>query len=158
MMTCVCLLHEITLVSNKELENFSEKPNVYDFFRNINTAFCSSKYMLDVFKSSKPIMSTFSKKKDTSKIKTFGISTINCEDRMFFPIDNCSEMFYYFGINEKKLKSDPDLFKNLRKRMKEKVTNTTRVYFGIYPTQYEDDYIYVEYYSSKIQEIPVDTE
>ena len=34
---------------------------------------------------------------------------------------------------------------------KEKITKDRKVSFGIYPTQYENDYIYTELFSPKIQ-------
>ena len=67
-------------------------------------------------------------------------------------------MVYYFGINEEKLRSEGNLFRTITDKVKQRITAGTRVSFGIYPTQYEDDYIYVEYFSPKIQNYSVDTE
>ena len=61
-------------------------------------------------------------------------------------------MVYYFGINEEKLKKEGNLFRELIANIKNKISEDKKIYFGIYPTKYEDDYIYVEHYSPKIQE------
>ena len=72
---------------------------------------------------------------------------------MFFPFDQEVEVVYYFGINEEKLKTEENLFRKITNKVKSRITDNTRVSFGIYPTQYEEDYIYVEYFSPKIQEL-----
>lgn len=145
------VFEDIILVSNKELEGFIENINVFEYYRQINDIFCNSYHMVEVFKNTKPLMSTFSKTKDSSRIKTLGVSSRNCEDRIFYPFKQQAEMVYYFGLNEEKLKSEGALFRSLTENLKSKITENVKVYFGIYPTSYEDDYIYVEYYSPKIQ-------
>ena len=67
-------------------------------------------------------------------------------------------MLYYFGINEEKLKTQGNFFKELTTSVKARMGEETKAYFGIYPTDYESDYIYVEYFSPKTQQITVDTE
>ena len=41
--------------------------------------------MIEVFKNTKPVMSTFSKLRESCRIKTVGVSNLACEDKMFFP-------------------------------------------------------------------------
>ena len=67
-------------------------------------------------------------------------------------------MVYYFGINEEKLRTEENLFRTITNKVKARITDETKVSFGIYPTKYEADYIYVEYFSPKIQQIIVDTD
>ena len=67
-------------------------------------------------------------------------------------------MVYYYGINEEKLRTEENLFRTITNNVKSKITEERKVSFGIYPTQYENDYIYVELFSPKIQQINVDTE
>ena len=110
--------------------------------------------MIDVFKNTKPITSTFKKPKDSSKITTIGISSLeDVEDKLFFPFNQEVDVIYYYGINEKKLKTEENLFRKIADKVKSKITNQRKVSFGIFSTQYEHDYIYAEYFSPKIQEI-----
>ena len=60
-------------------------------------------------------------------------------------------MLYYLGINEEKLRTQGNFFRELTENIRGRMTDETKAYFGIYPTQYENDYIYVEYFSPKIQ-------
>ena len=76
----------------------------------------------------------------------------------FFPFKEEVEVVYYYGINEEKLKTEENLFRTITNKVKSKITEERKVSFGIYPTQYENDYIYAEYFSPKIQEIILDKE
>ena len=145
------LFENITLVSNKILENFIDTINVFEYYKQINEVFCSSFHMVEVFKNTKPVMSTFSKLRESCRVKTIGVSTLSCEDRMFFPFNQEVEVLYYLGINEEKLRTQGNFFRELTENIRGRMTDETKAYFGIYPTQYENDYIYVEYFSPKIQ-------
>ena len=145
------LFEDITLVSNKVLENFIDTINVFEYYRQINEIFCSSYHMLEVFKNTKPVMATFSKLRESCRIKTIGVSSLSCEDKVFFPFNQEVEVLYYLGINEEKLRTQGNFFRELTENIRGRMTDETKAYFGIYPTQYENDYIYVEYFSPKIQ-------
>jgi hypothetical protein len=152
------LFEDITLVSNKVLESFVDSINVFDYYKQINDIFCDSYHMLEVFKNTRPVMSTFSRIRESCRIKTIGVSSTSCEDRLFSPFKQEVEVLYYFGINEEKLKTQGNFFKELTTSVKARMGEETKAYFGIYPTDYESDYIYVEYFSPKTQQITVDTE
>jgi len=145
------LFQDITMVSNKKLESLLESINVFDYYQQMNSVFCDTYHMIQIFKNTKPIMSTFSRIKESCRIKTLGVSTISCEDKLFFPFNQEVELIYYYGINEEKLKTQGNFFRELTANVKGRMTEETKAYFGIYPTQYENDYIYVEYFSPKIQ-------
>ena len=145
------LFQNITLVSNKTIEGLLGEVSVLDYYKQINKAFCDTFHMIETFKNTKPVMSTFSRLRESCRIKTIGASTINCEDRLFSPFKQEVEMIYYYGINENKLREQSGLFRELTNNIKSKIDDEKKAYFGIYPTQYEHDYIYVEYFSPKIQ-------
>ncbi len=145
------LFQNITLVSNKTIEGLLGEVSVLDYYKQINKAFCDTFHMIETFKNTKPVMSTFSRLRESCRIKTIGASTINCEDRLFSPFNQEVEMIYYYGINENKLREQSGLFRELTNNIKSKIDDEKKAYFGIYPTQYEHDYIYVEYFSPKIQ-------
>ena len=152
------LFEKICLVSNLCLEELAGSPSVIDYYKQINEVFVNSYYMIDVFKNTKPITSTFKRQKESCRITTIGFSSIQGEEKLFFPFKNQAEVVYYFGINEEKLRTEGNLLRTITDKVKEKITEETRVSFGIYPTQYENDYIYVEHFSPKIQQIVVDEE
>ena len=152
------LFEKICLVSNVSLEQVAGSTNVYEYYKQINHVFTSTYYMLDVFKNTKAITSTFKRPKESCRITTLGLSSVSGEDRLFFPFKQEVDVIYYYGINEEKLKTEENLFRTITNKVKSKITEERKVSFGIYPTQYENDYIYTEYFSPKIQEINIDTE
>tara|TARA_E500000331_G_scaffold350140_1_gene394507 strand:+ start:1266 stop:2126 length:861 start_codon:yes stop_codon:yes gene_type:complete len=152
------IFEKICMVSNLELEGLAGPTNVYNYYDQINNVFTSTYYMLDVFKNNKPVMSTFKNPKDYCRITTLGVSSLEGEDNLFFPLTDAQEIVYYYGINEKKLKTEENLFRKITNSVKDKITDTRKISFGIYSTEYEEDYIYVEYFSPKIQQIVLDEE
>ena len=123
-----------------------------DYYSQINHVFTSTYYMLDVFKNTKPITSTFKKPKESCRITTIGVSSLDGKESLFFPFQNETEVVYYYGINEEKLKTEENLFRKITDKIKSKITENRKVSFGIYPTQYESDYVYKELFTPKIQE------
>lgn len=151
------LFENICLISNLTLEGLAGSTNVFDYYNQINNVFTSTYYMIDVFKNTKAITSTFKRPKESCRISTIGLSGIESEEKLFFPFKQGVEMVYYYGINEQKLKTEENLFRTLTDKVKSKITEERKVSFGIFPTNYEDDYVYVEIFSPKIQQIIVDT-
>lgn len=145
------LFEKICMVSNLNLEEIAGSTNVFDYYNQINQVFTSTYYMMDVFKNTKPITSTFKRPKESCRVTTIGITNLDGEEKLFFPLEKEVEMVYYYGINEEKLKTEENLFRTITNKVKEKITEQRRVSFGIYPTQYENDYIYVELFTPKIQ-------
>ena len=152
------LFEKICLVSNIKLEELAGNTNVIDYYKQINSVFTSTYYMLDVFKNTKPITSTFKRPKESCRITTIGLGSVEGEEKLFFPFKQSVEMVYYYGINENKLKTEENLFRKLTDKVKSKITDEQKVSFGIYPTQYENDYVYAEVFSPKIQNFPLDIE
>jgi hypothetical protein len=145
------LFEKICLVSNVRLEELAGSTNVFDYYNQINNVFTSTYYMMDVFKNTKPVTSTFKRPKESCRITTIGLSAIEGEEKLLFPLENQVEMVYYYGINEEKLRTEENLFRTITNNVKQKITEDRKVSFGIYPTQYESDYIYVELFSPKVQ-------
>ena len=150
------LFEKICLVSNVRLEEIAGSTNVFDYYNQINRVFTSIYYMMDVFKNTKPVTSTFKRPKESCRITTLGLGTIENTEKLLFPLENQVEMVYYYGINEEKLRTEENLFRTITNNVKAKITEERKVSFGIYPTQYESDYIYVELFSPKIQQLVVD--
>ena len=152
------LFVKICMVSNLELESLAGSTNVFDYYKQLNHVFTSTYYMMDVFKNTKPITSTFKRPKESCRITTIGLSSLEGEDKLFFPFKQEVDVVYYYGIHEEKLKTEENLFRKITNKVKSKITEMRKVSFGIYPTQYENDYIYTEYFSPKIQKIIIDKE
>ncbi len=148
------LFEKMTMVSNLDLEILAGPTNVYEYHNQINRVFTSSYYMVDIFKNSAPITSTFKSQKESCRITTLGLGSISQEeeDKLFFPLENPVEIVYYYCINEEKLRTEENLFRQIANKVKSKITENVKASFGIFPTKYEEDYVYTEYYTPKVQE------
>jgi len=79
------LFEKICLVSNLQLEKMAGSTNVFEYFSQINHVFTSTYYMMDVFKNTKPITCTFKRPKESCRITTIAVSSLEGEDKLFFP-------------------------------------------------------------------------
>ena len=66
---------------------------------------------------------------------------------MFYLLDNLAEVRYYYAINREKLETDGDILKKVREQIK----GDTEASYGIFATNYEQDYVYTVAHSSEIQ-------
>ena len=90
---------------------------------------------------------------ESSRIATFGISDIEGnEEKSFFSLDRTKEKCYIYSINEERLKTEGDLRKKIVSYVKEQSeTEDLKVYFGVFSTNYQQDYCYTLNYTSIIQ-------
>ena len=72
-------------------------------------------------------------------------------DNMFFSLDNVSDIVYYYTHNKEKLESDFELMSKIKEAVSSKKEEGVRVTYGIFETDYEQDYIYCVNHSSVIQ-------
>ena len=54
------LFNEMTMICNKTIENAVGEVSVFEYYNEINKVFCDTYHMIETFKNTKPVMSTFS--------------------------------------------------------------------------------------------------
>ena len=153
------LLSRLYVVSNAAVESALEKISISTYWEDINNVIISTFHMLNVFNNTEPILSTFSEPGPTSKIATLGVvnyKTLN--EKLFYDLNKPRLKKYYFGISEKTLNEEKDLLKRIRDYVKDKsdMEEKCTACFGIFSTNYEQDYVYVLQYASLIQEEELD--
>ena len=106
----------------------------------------------NVLKNITPVSNTLSRVGESSRIGTIGVVDLDSgKEKLFFPLKHEVQVLYHFGINEERLKTEKDLFRKITNVVKSKKKESVKVSFAIYPTDYSDDYIYVEHYTPKTQ-------
>jgi len=146
------LFHRMFIVSNEEIENVLGGVSVKQYFKKINEMIVSTIHMINVFRNNKSIVDTFCQMPVGARISTFGISSLEKkEDYAFFSLDNVSDIVYYYAYNKDKLETDSSLMKDIKKVINDQKRNGIRVTYGIFETDYEQDYIYCLNHSSVIQ-------
>jgi hypothetical protein len=147
------LLKMLYLVSNTNLENILGEVPIIGYNSKINELLVSTIHMINVFKNSDPVMGKIEDPAEASRIATFGISDIEgSEEKSFFSLDRTKEKCYIYSINEERLKTEGDLRKKIVSNVKAQAeTEDLKVSFGVFPTNYEQDYCYILNYTSIIQ-------
>ena len=147
------LLQMIYLVSNTNLENILGDVPIIGYNNKINELIVSTVHMINVFKNSEPVMGKIEDPAEASRIATFGISDIEGnEEKSFFSLDRTKEKCYIYSINEERLKTEGGLRKKIVSHVKAQAeTEDMKVSFGVFPTNYQQDYCYILNYTSIIQ-------
>jgi len=137
------VFERVYVVSNNEIERAVGNIPLSHYYTKINSIISSTFHMLNVYKNTAASFSRFSDSDNISRISSFGVGTMDkVVDQMFYGLDYINEKEYYFAINQKQLDEDPQLLTTIKRRIKQDDV-TIQAGFGVYPTPYEQNYIYV---------------
>ena len=140
------------LVSNEEVAQIVGDVSVKNYNDKINEMVVSTIHMINVYKNNKSVNDTFCPYPVGARITTIGMSDLEKnEDKLFFSLDNVSDIVYYYTYNKDKLESDFELMSKIKKAVSMKKEDGVRVTYGIFETDYEQDYVYCMNHSSVIQ-------
>ena len=142
------VFERIYLVDNSKVEQALGNVPVIGYYDKLNSVIVSSLHMINVYNHIGSVVNTFSKPLAGRRISTIGFyDTKNNENNLFYSLDNVGEMRYYYAINREKLETDGDILKKVREQIK----GDTEASYGIFATNYEQDYVYTIAHSSEIQ-------
>ena len=140
------------LIDNMRLEEILGDLPIIGFYDKLNELLVPTMHMVNVLSHGDSVMDNISPPHDVSRIVSYGLVDFESgEEKMFFNLDKVREKVYYYAINEQKLREQGGIHKKVIAQVKENAKNTKTTY-GIYPTQYDEDYVYCVAYSSIIQE------
>ena len=146
------LIKEIILVSNSEVENILGELTLKNYYHKINELIVSTFHMMNIYQHNDSFFNTFQKKPTGVRISTFGMCDPKTnEEKMFFPLDNVSDVVYYYAYNKEEIETNPNLLNKIKKNINKKKEEVKRVTYGIYETDYEDSYLYCAHSTSFIQ-------
>lgn len=148
------LFEKMYIVDNVVVENILGDVPIKGYYDHLNNLIASTMHMINVYKNSEAEMDTFSSNIDSARIGTFGlVDDITGEEKLFYPLDTPREKMYYYAINDDQLKNDGSLFKKITNQVRDKVVDVKmKVSYGIYSTDYEQNYVYSVACASMIQE------
>ena len=146
------MFNRMFIVSNETIEDVLGGISVKKYHEKINEIIVSTFHMINVFKNNQSITDTYCEPPHGARISTIGtLNPEKKEDMLFFSLDNTTDVVYYYAYNKEKLESDSSLMKEIKKTVVEQKENGVRVTYGIFETEYEQDYIYCVNHSSMIQ-------
>jgi len=143
------LLERMYIVSNPQIEKILDNVPIIGYNDKLNELIISTFHMINVYHHIDSVADNFVQPDEIARISTIGISNLENEKKLFFSLDNIKEMVYYYAINKNKLETDGNLMKKITENIK--MENEVKVSYGIFATDYPDDYVYCTANSSFIQ-------
>lgn len=144
----------LSVVNNKSLEAVLGQTPVIGYYKALNGLLVNTIHMINVFENTDPIMSDFSPISDVNRICTYGFSIFGEENKenLFFPLDNIRQKRYYFAINKEQLEQDGELNNKINEFLDDSQQDDVDISYGIYSTNYEQNFVYYKVYTNAIQE------
>ena len=134
------LLERLYIISNPQVEKILDNVPIIGYYDKLNELIVSTFHMINVYDNNKSVVDNFTTPEEIARISTIGISNLENEKKLFFLLDNIKEMKYYYAISRNKLETDGSLMKKITENIK--MENDLKVSYGIFATDYPDDYVY----------------
>jgi hypothetical protein len=150
------ILEKIYIVSNKNVEAIVGDVTIKSYWDEINNVITSTYHMINVFEKTEPLLTNDPNMKETIKIGTLGV--VNFEtgnERAFYDLQFPRVKNYFYGINKEAM-GNKKILNKVRNFVDSKKEEKLDVGFSIYPTDYDDNYVYSTHYASYIQEQNLD--
>ena len=147
------LFERMYIVSNEEIEKNIGGITIKNYYDTINDFIVSTFHMLNVYRHNKTIANTFCEPPLGARISTIGFSDFEKnEDKLFFSLDKPTDVVYYCAYHKDRLETDSSLMEQIKKIIVDRKNDNVRATYGIYETDYDQDYIYCVYHTSIIQQ------
>ena len=147
------LFYELMLISNSQIEGILGGLTLKDYYDKINQTIASTIHMLNVYRNVKPVVSTFDKKPRGVRICTIGVCDPEShEENMFFSLDNVSDVEYYYAYDKEEIETNQNLLSQVKIKINEKKEVVKRATYGVYETDYGQNYLYCIQSTSLIQD------
>jgi hypothetical protein len=142
------------VISYEMVAKMVGKIPIVGYYDKLNTVIADTIHMLNYLDHIEGSMDTFMDMPTTYCMKTIGLMDIDTGvENLFYDLDEVRDKRYYYSINEEQLNNDGDLFDSINQQVEESITDITKAMFGVYPSQYKENYCYVVYSSPHIQGI-----
>lgn len=137
------LFDNMVLVDMASIDRILGDVPIFDYARKQAELISSTYHMIQVFQHSQPVMSNILPSEKVNRISTLGITEIGEKtDKWFFSLDKSFEKYYLYAVNENVLNEDKRLLNKIKDQIKSRSEENTKVMFGIYPTNYDENYVF----------------
>ena len=146
------VFRRLYLVSNPHLEELIGKVPIKGYFSHLNSTLINIMHMVNVFNHTEPEMSTHIEPLNAARISTLGVLDLEKnEEKILFPLNEVRERCYYYGIREEQLENDGELLEMVKRQVKAKKDEDTKVSYRIFSTQYDHNLCFFAAHSAQIQ-------
>jgi len=147
------VFERLYVASNEEIEYMLGGISIKNYYNKINEIIVSTLHMINVYKNNKSLTNTYGDLPLGARITTIGMyDEAEKEDKMFFSLDNVSDVVYYYAYNKDRLETDSKLMTVIKENIEQNKSENIRATYGVYETDYEQDYVYSLYHTSEIQQ------
>lgn len=137
------LFERIVLIDMNQIDEILGDVPVSEYAERQSQLVASTYHMIQVFQHSRPIMGNMLPSESTNRISTLGLSEIGeSDDRWFFELNKSFEVYYLYAVNENLLNQDKRLLNKIKTQIKERAQENTKTMFGIFPTDYDQNYVF----------------
>lgn len=147
------MINRMWIVDNKNVESILENVSIKNYWQNINNLISNTFHMYNVFINTEPLLTTKAQPTETCRIGTFGVVNFeNSNERLFYDLEYARFVNYFYNINEQTMENEGNILSKIREEVSKKSSEETHVAFSIYPTTYDQNYVYSSHVASFIQE------
>lgn len=137
------LFERIVLIDMNQIDEILGDVPVSEYTERQSQLVASTYHMIQVFQHSQPIMGNMLPSETTNRISTLGLSEIGeSDDKWFFELNKSFEVYYLYAVNENLLNQDKRLLNKIKTQIKERAQENTKTMFGIFPTDYDQNYVF----------------
>ena len=137
------LFERIVLIDMNQIDEILGDVPVSEYAERQSQLVASTYHMIQVFQHSQPIMGNMLPSESTNRISTLGLSEIGeSDDKWFFELNKSFEVYYLYAVNENLLNQDKRLLNKIKTQIKERAQENTKTMFGIFPTDYDQNYVF----------------
>lgn len=115
----------------------------------------STVHMCNIYANTESVMDNITDSDVVNRIFTIGIGDLVTGGiKWFYDLQNTNELMHYYAINNTTLEKDQKLLQKIKKQIKDKQIENCKIMFGVYRTQYDDNFIYCVARTKFIQQLP----
>jgi hypothetical protein len=147
------LIEEMVLVSNQKIANMIGNLPVIGYFTKINEMIASTVHFVNVFERTKHVYGILEEKENVCRISTVGLlDPASSEEKIFYDLDLVREKEYFYALSNDRLLSESNLVAEIEDNMQQKKENSlTKISYRLYSTEYETEFGYCRFRTSKVQ-------
>ena len=149
------LFERIILLDNELISDIIGPVPILKYWESINQMIASNYHMINVFEHSLPVFSTFTSRIKTARVSSMGFCNFKDDmEKYFFKLDIPREKRYYYAVPRKTLEEDFTLIERIKEQVKKSVEHDKmKITYSVFPTDYDQIYVYCEANSSLIQKL-----
>jgi len=150
------MLEKMYIISNKNVESIVGDVTIKNYWGEINNVISSTYHMVNVFEKTEPLLANHSSTRETARIGTLGVVNFKTgKEKVFYDLKFPRIKNYFYGINKETM-NNKKILNKVHNFVDSKKEDKLDIGFSIYPTDYDDNYIYSTHYASYIQEQNLD--